>query len=161
MGGTNAGRVLGKPVGLAVIILDASKAMIVVLLTSYLCSVLHINQDLKYICALACVIGHCWPIFAGFKGGKAVSTAIGYFFAVYPLWALAVLLVFLIILKIFKYVSLSSVLASLTVLLCTPFMSISLTGKIVNLFIVLILVYRHIPNLKRIKNHTEPKIKWM
>ncbi|RHM63664.1 MULTISPECIES: glycerol-3-phosphate 1-O-acyltransferase PlsY [Coprobacillaceae] len=161
LGGTNAGRVLGKPVGLAVIILDASKAMIVVLLTSYLCSVLHINQDLKYICALACVIGHCWPIFAGFKGGKAVSTAIGYFFAVYPLWALAVLLVFLIILKIFKYVSLSSVLASLTVLLCTPFMSISLTGKIVNLFIVLILVYRHIPNLKRIKNHTEPKIKWM
>lgn len=161
LGGTNAGRVLGKPVGLAVIILDASKAMIVVLLTSYLCSVLHINQDLKYICALACVIGHCWPIFAGFKGGKAVSTAIGYFFTVYPLWALAVLLVFLIILKIFKYVSLSSVLASLTVLLCTPFMSISLTGKIVNLFIVLILVYRHIPNLKRIKNHTEPKIKWM
>lgn len=161
LGGTNAGRVLGKPVGLAVIILDASKAMIVVLLTSYLCSVLHINQDLKYICALACVIGHCWPIFAGFKGGKAVSTAIGYFFAVYPLWALAVLLVFLIILKIFKYVSLSSVLASITVLLCTPFMSISLTGKIVNLFIVLILVYRHIPNLKRIKNHTEPKIKWM
>ena len=102
LGGTNAGRVLGKPVGLAVIILDASKAMIVVLLTSYLCSVLHINQDLKYICALACVIGHCWPIFAGFKGGKAVSNAIGYFFAVYPLWALAVLPVFLIILKIFK-----------------------------------------------------------
>ena len=63
LGGTNTGRVLGKKAGVAVILLDASKALLVMLLTSYLCSLLKMNNDLAaYICALACVIGHCYPV---------------------------------------------------------------------------------------------------
>ena len=67
LGGTNTGRVLGKKAGVAVILLDASKALLVMLLTSYLCSLLKMNNDLAYICALACVIGHCYPVFASFN----------------------------------------------------------------------------------------------
>lgn len=161
LGGTNTGRVLGKKAGFAVIVLDASKALLVMLLTKYLCSEFSLNEDLPYLCALFCVIGHCYPIFANFKGGKAVSTAIGYFFAVDPLGAVLALVVFFIVLKISKYVSLSSVLASLSVLLAVPFLDISLTGKLVTAAIILLLVYRHRENLKRVKQGTESKINWM
>nr|WP_147590197.1 glycerol-3-phosphate 1-O-acyltransferase PlsY [Thomasclavelia saccharogumia] len=161
LGGTNTGRVLGKKAGFAVIVLDASKALLVMLLTKYFCSEFSLNEDLPYLCALFCVIGHCYPIFANFKGGKAVSTAIGYFFAVDPLGAVLALVVFFIVLKISKYVSLSSVLASLSVLLAVPFLDISLTGKLVTAAIILLLVYRHRENLKRVKQGTESKISWM
>ena len=161
LGGTNTGRVLGKKAGVAVILLDASKALIVTLLARYILNALNLNSDVAYICALACVIGHCYPIFAGFKGGKAVSTAIGFFFIVTPLGSILALLVFFIVLKISKYVSLSSVLASGSVLFAVPFLDISLVGKIVVAAVILILIYRHRSNLKRVINGTESKIKWM
>lgn len=161
LGGTNTGRVLGKKAGIAVIILDASKALLVMLLAKYLCTLLSLNEDLPYICALFCVVGHCYPIFANFKGGKAVSTAIGYFFAVNPLGAILALVVFFIVLKISKYVSLSSVLASLSVLAATPFLDMPLVGKLTTFGIISLLVYRHRENLKRIRQGTESKISWM
>lgn len=161
LGGTNTGRVLGKKAGVAVIILDASKALIVMLLTTFICNYFAIDHDLAYICALFCVIGHCYPIFANFKGGKAVSTAIGYFLAVNPIGAILALVVFFIVLKITKYVSLSSVLASSAVLICVPFLNMSLAGKLATACIILLLIYRHRENLKRIKNKTESKITWM
>lgn len=161
LGGTNTGRVLGKKAGVLVIILDASKALLVMSSTRYLCSLLSLNEDVPYICALFCVIGHCYPVFANFKGGKAVSTAIGYFIAVNPLGAILALVVFFIVLKISKYVSLSSVLASLSVLVATPFLDISLIGKLATGGIILLLVYRHRDNLKRVKQGTESKISWM
>lgn len=161
LGGTNTGRVLGKKAGVAVILLDASKALLVMLLTSYLCSVLELNSDLAYICAFACVVGHCYPIFAKFKGGKAVSTAIGFFMAVNPFGAVLALVVFFIVLKITKYVSLSSVIASSSVLVATPFLDMSITGKVITAAVILLLIYRHRENLVRIKNGTESKITWM
>ena len=112
------------------------------------------NNDLAYICALACVIGHCYPVFANFKGGKAVSTAIGFFMAVNPIGAVLALVVFFIVLKLSKYVSLSSVLASSSVLFAIPFLNMSMTGKIVTAAVILLLIYRHKENLIRIKNGT-------
>ncbi|WP_296876912.1 glycerol-3-phosphate 1-O-acyltransferase PlsY [Thomasclavelia sp.] len=161
LGGTNVGRVLGKKAGVAVILLDASKALLISLLTGYIASILNLYSDLAYLCGLACVIGHCYPIFANFKGGKAVSTAIGFFFTINPLGAVLALVVFFIVLKITKYVSLSSVLASSSVLLATPFLDISLVGKLTVAAVILLLIYRHRANLKRVKDGTESKITWM
>lgn len=161
LGGTNAGRVLGKKAGVAVIILDALKAFFIVLLTNYLSQLLGFNNDVKYIAGVACIIGHCWPIFAQFKGGKAVSTSIGYFLCVAPIWAVLSLVVFFIILKISKYVSLSSIIASLSVLLILPTLNITITGKICLALSIFILVFRHKENIKRIFNKTESKITWM
>ena len=106
LGGTNAGRVLGKKVGIIVILLDALKAFIVM----FICN--KIDPANARYAGLAVCIGHCFPIFANFKGGKAVACSMGYvlgialfithdiiFTFVYPL------LVFLIILCLFKYVS--------------------------------------------------------
>ena len=161
LGGTNAGRVLGKKAGISVIVLDALKAVIIFYLSSYLSFKFNFNPDIKYIAGLACIFGHCYPIFAEFRGGKAVSTSLGYFLCIEPLYAVVAIVVFLLVLKISKYVSLSSISTALIVLCITPFLAVSITAKLCMLVAVILLVYRHKDNIKRIKNHTESKIQWM
>ena len=161
LGGTNAGRVLGKKAGISVIVLDALKAVIIFYLSSYLSLKFNLNPDIKYIAGLACIFGHCYPIFAEFRGGKAVSTSLGYFLCIEPLYAVVAIVVFLLVLKISKYVSLSSIYTALIVLCITPFLAVSITAKLCMLVAVILLVYRHKDNIKRIKNHTESKIQWM
>lgn len=161
LGGTNAGRVLGKKAGIFVIVLDALKAVIIFYLSSYLSLKFNLNPDIKYIAGLACIFGHCYPIFAEFRGGKAVSTSLGYFLCIEPLYAVVAIVVFLLVLKISKYVSLSSISTALIVLCITPFLAVSITAKLCMLIAVILLVYRHKDNIKRIKNHTESKIQWM
>lgn len=161
LGGTNAGRVLGKKAGISVIVLDALKAVIIFYLSSYLSLKFNLNPDVKYIAGLACIFGHCYPIFAEFRGGKAVSTSLGYFLCIEPLYAVVAIVVFLLVLKISKYVSLSSISTALIVLCITPFLAVSITAKLCMLVAVILLVYRHKDNIKRIKNHTESKIQWM
>ena len=161
LGGTNAGRVLGKKAGISVIVLDALKAVIIFYLSSYLSLKFNLNPDIKYLAGLACIFGHCYPIFAEFRGGKAVSTSLGYFLCIEPLYAVVAIIVFLLVLKISKYVSLSSISTALIVLCITPFLAVSITAKLCMLVAVILLVYRHKDNIKRIKNHTESKIQWM
>ena len=161
LGGTNAGRVLGKKAGISVIVLDALKAVIIFYLSSYLSLKFNLNPDIKYIAGLACIFGHCYPIFAEFRGGKAVSTSLGYFLCIEPLYAVVAIVVFLLVLKISKYVSLSSISTALIVLCITPFLAVTITAKLCMLIAVILLVYRHKDNIKRIKNHTESKIQWM
>lgn len=161
LGGTNAGRVLGKKAGISVIVLDALKAVIIFYLSSYLSLKFNLNPDIKYLAGLACIFGHCYPIFAEFRGGKAVSTSLGYFLCIEPLYAVVAIVVFLLVLKISKYVSLSSISTALIVLCITPFLAVSITAKLCMLVAVILLVYRHKDNIKRIKNHTESKIQWM
>ena len=161
LGGTNAGRVLGKKAGISVIVLDALKAVIIFYLSSYFSLKFNLNPDIKYIAGLACIFGHCYPIFAEFRGGKAVSTSLGYFLCIEPLYAVVAIVVFLLVLKISKYVSLSSISTALIVLCITPFLAVSITAKLCMLVAVILLVYRHKDNIKRIKNHTESKIQWM
>ena len=72
-GGTNAGRVLGKNVGIIVILLDALKALIVMIIVNKLA------PGYEQYAGLAVCVGHCFPIFAGFKGGKAVASSYGYY----------------------------------------------------------------------------------
>ena len=161
LGGTNAGRVLGKKAGISVIVLDALKAVIIFYLSSYLSLKFNLNPDIKYFAGLACIFGHCYPIFAEFRGGKAVSTSLGYFLCIEPLYAVVAIVVFLLVLKISKYVSLSSISTALIVLCITPFLAVSITAKLCMLVAVILLVYRHKDNIKRIKNQTESKIQWM
>lgn len=161
LGGTNAGRVLGKKAGISVIVLDALKAVIIFYLSSYLSLKFNLNPDIKYLAGLACIFGHCYPIFAEFRGGKAVSTSLGYFLCIEPLYAVVAIVVFLLVLKISKYVSLSSISTALIVLCIAPFLAVSITAKLCMLVAVILLVYRHKDNIKRIKNQTESKIQWM
>lgn len=161
LGGTNAGRVLGAKAGVAVIILDASKAVVSMLFTSFIAKMTGVNTNIMYISALACVIGHCYPIFAGFRGGKAVSVAIGYILTVDIIAGLIGLLVFFIVLKLSKYVSLSSISGTAAVVVVSPFIGIPLTAVITNVIVLIIMVYKHKDNIQRLKDGTERKITWM
>ena len=72
LGGTNTARVLGTPWGLLVIVLDASKALLAMYVTSF------IDPNMIPYAGLMAAIGHCYPVFANFKGGKAVASCFGY-----------------------------------------------------------------------------------
>ena len=162
IGGTNAGRILGKPAGIAVILLDALKGYFAMVLAYYLA------KDAIVFAGLASVIGHCFPIFVHFHGGKAVATTFGFFLGIATLvnghifWQFIFpVLCFLVILYLTKMVSLSSISAVFIEAVVSIFIN---TNKLVPVavFILWILVtYRHKSNIERIKNGTESKIKWM
>ena len=161
LGGTNAGRVLGAKAGVAVIILDASKTIISMLVSLNVAKLTGVTSDIVYLSALSCIIGHCYPIFAGFRGGKAVSVAIGYALFV-NLWAgLFGLLVFFIVLKLTKYVSLSSILGTAGVLVISPFLGFSMIGILTNAIILALMTYKHKDNIVRLKEGTKRIITWM
>ncbi len=158
LGGTNAGRVLGAPIGILVILLDALKAFIVMTLAHY------ISPGVEQYCGLAVCIGHCFPIFANFKGGKAVACSYGYFFglAMYVTheWIftfLAPVAVFFIVLAIFRMVSLSSM-CGVTAAAVLIFFLVDKTIGIMVFALALFVIYRHRGNIERIKNGTESKI---
>ena len=173
LGGSNTGRVLGKKVGLLVMILDILKAVIAVFLTKVIIS--NTNPDLLnlsiYLSSAFALIGHCYTCFAKFKGGKAVASTFGILFITNIYIFLICLALYGIILKICKYVSLTSIIIFFvaTGLSLIPFFRVSpLLGTTFDLFYSLTLflvacfvVYRHRSNIKRLKNGTENKITWM
>jgi len=161
LGGTNAGRVLGKKAGISVILLDMSKCCISIYITQCVIAHFGLSYDTIYLSALCCVIGHCYPIFAGFKGGKAVSVAIGYALMTNIYAGLFAIVIFLIVLKISKYVSLASMIGSLAVLFISPFVGYSTIGVCTNALIVALIIFKHRSNIIRILNDTENKISWM
>jgi len=162
LGGTNSFRVLGKKAGLIVTLLDILKgtaATLLLLLPFFSEATVH-----PLILGAVAVVGHMFPIFAGFRGGKAVATSGGVLLGY--AWPLFLLLIagFFITLKITKIVSLTSMIVSVIAVIYGLIYFIT-TGDFALLILVLILTafifYRHRANLKRIKDGTEPKVKWI
>ena len=155
LGSTNVFRNLGKKAGVAVLLLDVLKGAIVTALPIFISSSIH-----PLFLGLFAVIGHSFSIFAQFKGGKSVATAAGMILIYNPITMVLGVLIFLLSLKMFKFVSLSSMIASLIVFTSSftthDTIFISIMG-LVSLFII----YRHRSNWKRIKKGIEPKVSWI
>ncbi|MBS1743579.1 MAG: glycerol-3-phosphate 1-O-acyltransferase PlsY [Bacteroidetes bacterium] len=116
MGATNTFRVLGSKYGTIVMIVDILKGMAAVGLFYFLPYYLHNEVDRTNFMiglGLAAVLGHVFPIFAGFKGGKGVATLFGMILAVQPVVAVSCVGVFVIVLYLTRYVSLSSILGAI------------------------------------------------
>lgn len=161
LGGTNTGRVLGKKAGLSCIILDIAKCFVCVSVTRIVGNFVDLPSYAIYATAMSCVIGHVYPIFANFKGGKAVSVMFGYALGI-DFWVFAIVgIAFLLVLKITKYVSLASIIGVLVLVCLSPFFNFGIVGTICNVAIAILIIYRHRENIKRIKNKTESKITWM
>ncbi|BBU39588.1 glycerol-3-phosphate acyltransferase [Aeribacillus pallidus] len=158
LGATNTFRVLGKKAGLFVTVADILKGTLAASLPVLLSGDLH--QAWTLIAGMVAAVGHMYPIFAGFRGGKAVATSGGVLLFYSPLLFLSMLAVFFLVLYVSKYVSLSSMVTALYTLVYTIF-----TGDVALMIIVAILAtfvfYRHRANIKRIINKTEPKVKWL
>lgn len=155
LGATNTFRVLGIKAGIIVTLADILKGTMATLLP------LFFDADVyRLIIGLFAVAGHTYPVFAKFKGGKAVATSGGIILGINPLLFVLMVSTFLISLYISKYVSLSSIITGIvTVILSFIFKNTGLI--IVTSILTIFVIYRHRENLKRIKNKTEPKITWM
>ena len=115
-----------------------------------------------YICGLACMLGHVFPVFFQFKGGKGVATSVGIFAVCSPVAIVLGLTVFAIVTLTSKYVSVASIVATVTVVTCSLIFRVSdapITPEIImSVAMGLIVILKHIENIKRIIAGTESKI---
>ncbi|KAA0955435.1 glycerol-3-phosphate 1-O-acyltransferase PlsY [Sporosarcina sp. ANT_H38] len=152
LGATNAYRVLGIKAGVIVAIADILKGTFACLLPLILGSVVN-----PIVCGLLVILGHIFSVFASFKGGKAVATATGVFLFLTPLAVFVGFVVFVLTLLFTKYVSLSSMLASIALFIY----SLIFEDKVfiaLSLLISVSIIILHRQNIKRIVNGTENKI---
>ncbi|MCA1009345.1 glycerol-3-phosphate 1-O-acyltransferase PlsY [Halobacillus halophilus] len=155
LGGTNTFRVLGIKAGLIVTSADILKGTFATVLP-----LLFGAEVITLIIGIFAVIGHMYPIFAGFKGGKAVATSAGVILGVNPIIFFILLATFFLALYISKYVSLSSMISGVVGIVATLIARDFGLTIVITLF-TLFVIYRHRSNIKRIMNKTEPKITWM
>lgn len=108
---------------------------------------------------IAPVVGHCYSIFIKFKGGKGVATALGVFLAISPEAVLMAFLIFLVILFFSRYVSLASMISAFFMPFLIFYTLKSIYLFIASAFIAILIIYKHSPNIKRLLNGAENKIK--
>ncbi len=158
-GTTNMGRIYGRKFGAITLIGDAGKGIVSVLIARVM-----LGDNAAHLCGLCCMLGHCFPIFYRFKGGKGVATAGGVILAMNPLAGLVVIGIFIIIAFGMHYVSLGSIMGGLFYPLVLNGVTKIFTGRgptalmsISAMVMALLLVARHHSNIKRLLNGTERK----
>ncbi|WP_277291391.1 glycerol-3-phosphate 1-O-acyltransferase PlsY [Streptococcus orisratti] len=163
-GTTNTFRVLGVKAGLVVLVVDILKGTIATILPVWL----GVTAVSPLLIGLFAILGHTFPIFAGFKGGKAVATSAGVLLGFAPLFLLYLGIVFTISLYLFSMISLSSVIsATMAVLsaLIFPVFGFLLPNydwlfTVLIIIMASIIIIRHRDNMKRIKAHQENLVPW-
>ncbi len=162
-GATNTFRVLGKKAGIAVLSVDIIKGGLAVLLP-FIFLPLGWSEDhlihLKIVCGIIAVLGHIFPVFAGFNGGKGVATSLGVILGIHPLAALICIALFLIIFITSHYVSLGAIIASSSFPISIEFLfhntNISLT--IFSVVLASAVIILHHNNIKRLLHGEENKM---
>lgn len=162
-GATNTFRVLGVKPGIVVLIIDILKGSAAVSLAYLFEETLPTNEfvDTEIGLAIAAVIGHLFPVLAGFRGGKGVATLLGATLIITPASCAISLVVFLIILFATRYVSLSSMIAGISYPVILHFIMHNQqeTLTIYSILIAILLIITHRKNIRRLLNHQESKIK--
>ena len=157
-GSTNVLRTLGKKAGALTFIGDVLKGFLAVLIARLMAYGMNMDQSTcAYLAVVAVVLGHNYPVFLGFKGGKGVATSLGSMLGMNPVIALTCLGFFIIIVAIAKYVSLGSILGiglSPIIMLINH----NTNGILVTLFLAISVAITHKENIKRLLNGTERKI---
>ncbi|MDY0214144.1 MAG: glycerol-3-phosphate 1-O-acyltransferase PlsY [Bacilli bacterium] len=180
-GGTNAGRVFGRKVGALVMILDVFKSIISYWLITLIFLFTNLGTRIDYNAALhfamiLTALGHCYPVFYKFKGGKAVSVVAGFVVATNWLLTLVGLLIYYLLLKWKRIVSLASILTASSLvllsllLLIAPLRQISfypLASQNLHYYIptliglCILLILKHRTNIERLQKGTENTITWI
>lgn len=160
-GATNTFRVLGKRAGIPVLIIDILKGILATSLAFTSPFAFDTNQfvNLELGLGIAALVGHVFPVFAGFRGGKGVATILGVVICLTPLSSLLVLFVFLTVLISTKYVSLSSMLGGISFpfILHFVFHNTNDTLLIFSVFVAILLVVTHKKNITRLLKRQESK----
>ena len=159
IGATNVTRVAGPLPGILTLLFDAGKGGLAVLLASHFTN--H-NATSMMLAAIFALIGHCYPIWLRFKGGKGIATGLGVFTALCPFAGLGSLAIFIIVAITWRYASLGSVAAAaamplLVYLFWAPGHAPPLVIVFGTLFATALVIYKHDANLQRLVQGTEPR----
>ncbi|NLJ71921.1 MAG: glycerol-3-phosphate 1-O-acyltransferase PlsY [Syntrophomonadaceae bacterium] len=153
VGATNVLRTLGTKGAVFALLGDMLKGVAAVLL-----GLLISGEGLAAVCGVLAIIGHCYPVFLGFKGGKGVATSAGIILFLMPKIVIILLIVFLIIVFLSRYVSL----ASITIAILFPVLAISYGYNnayiLMSLIMAIIVVFKHRENIKRLRDGNENKV---
>lgn len=159
IGATNVARTSGWPVGIATLVLDAAKGFLAVWLTAHFSEG---NIRFMMFAGLAAILGHIFPVWLKFEGGKGVATALGVFLAIcWPALAAAVLL-FLLVALFWRYVSLASISAAaalplLVYSLYAPGHAPPTAVSVSTLLAAVMVIFKHRDNIERLLAGTEPR----
>ena len=159
IGATNVARVAGPLPGILTLLLDAAKGAAAVWIAARFS-----NESATWmiIAALAALIGHCFPVWLKFRGGKGVATAAGVFLMLSPLALLGSVIVFVLVVAFWRYVSLASISAAaamplLVYLLWAPRHAPPLAVTFGALAAAVLIIYKHDANIQRLVDGEEPK----
>ncbi|MCB5233994.1 MAG: glycerol-3-phosphate 1-O-acyltransferase PlsY [Candidatus Cloacimonetes bacterium] len=160
IGATNAMRQFGTGVGILVLTFDILKGVAAVLVAKHL---LPSHSPELAIAAFCAILGHVFPIWLGFKGGKGVAVAAGVFVALTPLTVLGALAGFIVVVAVTRYVSLGSLAAATALGISNTIIELKLDrpdyALLILIWIAVIMIFvKHIENISRLKNKTENKI---
>ncbi|MBE7390631.1 glycerol-3-phosphate 1-O-acyltransferase PlsY [Enterococcus faecium] len=162
-GTTNTFRVLGKTAGIVVLLMDILKGT----LATCLPMIFHLSGINPLWFGVCAILGHTFPIFAGFKGGKAVATSAGMLLGFNPVFFVYSCIIFIVSLFCTSMVSLSSMISAVLITLSTivlPYVAPVILAKpnwlltIIAFLVSSFIFYRHKDNIKRIRSHTESRI---
>jgi len=151
-GATNVLRTGRKGLALAVLLLDAAKGGVPAGLAYW-----WLGPDMAKVVALAAVVGHCWPVYLRFQGGKGVATAAGVLFALVPVVALTALAVFALVVRLSRYVSLGSLSAAAAGPLAAWVFAYPEWVPLLAA-IALVVVVKHASNIRRLLAGTENRL---
>ncbi|MBT3612493.1 MAG: glycerol-3-phosphate 1-O-acyltransferase PlsY [Flavobacteriales bacterium] len=162
-GATNTFRVLGKKAGVPVLIMDIFKGWICV---NYILFLTNIPQsadavfEIQLAFGIAAVIGHLFPIYTGFRGGKGIATLLGLLIGLHAVAALYSILVFVVVFLISKYVSLGSIIASVSfpVIVILILGSTNVSLNLFAFFVPILSLITHQKNIERLLRSKETKI---
>jgi glycerol-3-phosphate acyltransferase PlsY len=151
-GATNVSRRAGKAAGVLTLVLDAIKGAIAVLIATRAG-----DSWLVAAAAIAVIVGHIFPVWLGFRGGKGVATALGVFVVLAPLALLCAGVVFLIVFLLTRYVSLGSMTAVASVPLVVSVNGLTSPIFLSSVAAAALVIFAHRANILRLMNGTEPK----
>ncbi|MFK5927412.1 MAG: glycerol-3-phosphate 1-O-acyltransferase PlsY [Desulfuromusa sp.] len=156
IGATNVYRVAGRKLGIITLVGDCLKGVIPLLIAQQGFNLA--GQGIALV-ALAAFIGHCYPVYLGFKGGKGVATALGIFLVISPLSVPCILILFIVVLWKWRYISLASISAAAAIPLLVLFFESSFPLFVATLIITAIVIWKHRANIERLRSGTESKFK--
>jgi acyl phosphate:glycerol-3-phosphate acyltransferase len=170
-GGTNALRTQGKGFAAWVMIIDIGKGIVATLVIAPLSPVLlglasengaevaHLSEWLTVACGMAAIVGHVYPVWFGFRGGKGVATLVGVLFGVSPLLLLVVLLVWLVVVSLFGFVGLASIVAASSIPVFVAVSGVQPQSPLLSFGVVMtaFVAFTHRSNIARMRAGTEPR----
>lgn len=158
-GATNVSRRAGKAAGLLTLILDAAKGTIVIVIATWLSEGWFVAAA-----AIAVIVGHIFPVWLGFRGGKGVATAVGVFIVLAPFALLCAGIVFVAVVGLTRYVSLASLSAAASIPLFLWLQKVFIQPRAeikapltAALVVALLIIFAHRGNISRLLSGTEPK----